>query len=523
MIRAAAGRRNWLAGFLTVLIGGIALVASFRTNRSPPVPLLDGSTITIVPGIHLLGGVGPAAAYVVETTDGLVLIDAGLDSGAQALTAQMTKLGLDWKKLRAIFLTHVHVDHCGGADYLRAETGATVYAGQGDAAALRGGAPRDAFFSIFNMPNQTPHPTTVNVALQGGETIAFGAARFQVLSTPGHTPGSTCYLMERAGLRVLFSGDVIIGLGEIPLGTYSAYLAPRYRGDAKPFLASLQVLRALPVPNLVLPGHPNLSREPRSPCLTRERWETILDAGIAEMQRLVARYEADGGSFLDGHSKRLLPGLYYLGDFHDSAVYGFFASSKFFVVDAPGGPGLTDFLQTRLHELGLAPAEPTAILLTGCGQRETAGLQELVELSHAQVVAAPAGVESVKQMCRAGTIVISATDLPSQNWFSVKPLVLRGRGVAGVAYLVPWEDKTVLFSGRIPAGTDPESRAELLAELAESKSAQAYVASLQRLREVRPDLWLPAAPSNGQNANLYDSSWDDTLKMNYMDATRDAK
>ena len=56
------------------------------------------------------------------------------------------------------------------------------------------------------------------------------------------------------------------------------------------------------------------------------------------METLVARYEADGADFLDGVPKQLLPDLYYLGDFRGVAVYGFFASSKFFVVDAPGGP-----------------------------------------------------------------------------------------------------------------------------------------------------------------------------------------
>ena len=75
----------------------------------------------------------------------------------------------------------------------------------------------------------------------------------------------------------------------------------------------------------------------------------------------------------------------------------------------------------------------------------------------------------------------------------------------------------------VATGVDPELREQLLAELAKSKTAQAYMASLQQLREVHPHLWLPAAPSNGQNANLYDSSWNDTLKMNYIDARRDAK
>ena len=58
------------------------------------------------------------------------------------------------------------------------------------------------------------------------------------------------------------------------------------------------------------------------------------------METLLARFEADGADFLDGNPKKLLPDLYYLGDFNGSATYGFFAASKFFLVDAPGGPGL---------------------------------------------------------------------------------------------------------------------------------------------------------------------------------------
>ena len=177
----------------------------------------------------------------------------------------MARLGLDWRRVRAVLLTHVHGDHTGGAEYLRANTGAKVYAGQGDAAVLRAGGPREAFFSIFSMPNDSPHPTTVDVELKGDEVLDFGDVRFRALATPGHTPGSICYLMERGPLRVLFAGDVISELlgneeptaaGRNPLGTYSAYLAPRYRGDAKDYLASLRKLRGLPVPDLVLPGHP---------------------------------------------------------------------------------------------------------------------------------------------------------------------------------------------------------------------------------------------------------------------------
>ena len=106
---------------------------------------------------------------------------------------------------------------------------------------------------------------------------------------------------------------------------------------------------------------------------SQARWEEILDRGIAEMAALQARYEADGADFLDGVPKRLLPDLYYLGDFRDAAVYGFFASSRFFLVDAPGGPGLLAFIRGRLRRLGLEPTEPAAVLLTSCDPGATAG------------------------------------------------------------------------------------------------------------------------------------------------------
>ncbi|TXT20963.1 MAG: hypothetical protein FD138_4123, partial [Planctomycetota bacterium] len=156
-------RRNWLAGGLVLLIVIVVLLVSVRWDSHEEAPLLDGSTITVARGVHLIGDLGPAAAYVVETSEGLVLIDAGLDSDARLLKSQMAKRKLDVKQLRAIFLTHVHGDHCGGAESLRAETGATVYAGKSDAPILKAGAPVEAFFSTYKMPNHTPHPTTVDV------------------------------------------------------------------------------------------------------------------------------------------------------------------------------------------------------------------------------------------------------------------------------------------------------------------------------------------------------------------------
>lgn len=479
----------------------------------------------IEPGLSILGGLSPSAAYAIATSEGIVLVDSGLRSDAGALKSQLAVMGGDWKSVRAVLITHAHIDHSGGAEHLRAAAGAKVYAGAGDAGVLRAGTPHEAFFSAFSLPGGELHPTHVDVELRGGESLTFGDTRIRAIAAPGHTPGSMCFLLERDGRRALFTGDVIsmlLGDEKSPnrvakaLGTYSAYLPPRYRGDAASYLATLRTLRAMPVPDIVLPGHPRGDPTPQFPMLSQARWEEILDRGIADMTTLLARYQADGADFLDGNPRPLLPDLYYLGDFRDAAVYAFFASSKLYLVDAPGGPGLLAFVRERLRQLGRDPAEPAAVLLTSCDEVATAGLRELVESCHPQVVASAAGLPALKAACPAGT-----TLLPAEPWSRTAPfegttMTLHGYGVAPIAYRIRWAGKTVLFSGRILSKLKLETGSSRLPDLSGSKETTLdYLFSLYRLGDPAPDLWLPTFPVDGQNANLYDSEWQDILADYY--------
>ena len=494
-------------------------------NTLAQVPLLAPKATTIAPGIHMLGGLQPSAVYVVETSEGLVLIDSGEDSNAKEVKAEMTKLGLDWREIRAILITHSHGDHSGGAEHLRSATGAKVYAGAGDSGVLKAGGPREAFFSIFYRPGYQPHRTMIDVELAGDEAVDFGEVRFRALGTPGHTPGSICYLLERRGMRVLFSGDVIMMLRgdekpssqvRKPLGTYSAYLAPHYRGEPGAFLRTLQALRGLSVPDLVLPGHPSADPAPESPRLSQERWESLLDAGINEMRVLMDRLAKDGSNFLGDEPKQLLPGLYYLGNFQGASIYGFSAASKFFLIDAPGGPGLLPWVRSRLKQLGAAVAEPSAVLLTSCGAESTAGLKELLTQAHSTVVARSAGLNAIRGSCPPGTTLLAAEELPARGWFPARVVPLRGRGLAPVAYSVTLNGKTVLFSGRIPVQSKTEIERALVAEISRSRlTAIDYLIAVNQLSAVKPDLWLPAASADDQNANIYDAEWETLIHFNY--------
>jgi glyoxylase-like metal-dependent hydrolase (beta-lactamase superfamily II) len=518
-----AGRwREGLAGLVlfAVLLAVVLTIflqpaRDFAPSTAPLAGTLQPAPIAVAPGLYLLGRTTPAAAYLVETVDGLVLVDSGLEDDAANVLAQIGELRLSTASLRAVLLTHVHADHSLGAEHLRERTGAKVYAGRDDCLPLRTGGPREAFFSTFAMPDRRPHATTVDVELVGGETLAFGGTRFTAVATPGHTPGSVCYVLERSDVRALFTGDVVQhldpdGLGS--LGTYAAYLPPLYRGNATDYLESLRRLRRLPAPDLVLPGHPRMDGLPQSPRPTAERWHGLLDRGIGEMERLLARYEADGADFLDGTPCELLPGLHYLGDFGGSAVYCLDTPKGLFLFDAPGDGLLDAFLANRFRKLGWDGRKITAVLLTSADRRVTASLPELAR-GGCLVVAPKAGLDEVRRLLPAGTELLNADDLEGRAWFDVRVVPLAGRGTAPVAYQIRHAGKTVLLPGRIPTKIDETTAQELLREVSGPAGAE-YLTSLDRLGQVKPDLWLPAVPVHGQNANVYDQEWARVLTQN---------
>src|SRR3984885_15468133 len=115
-----------------------------------------------------------------ETSGEAVVIDPGDELGR--ITSILEKHRL---RVKAIIVTHAHIDHIGGAHKLKALTGAPVYMNFND----------QELYDHIDMQAQwlgvaTPAKTGIDVDAREGETTQLGAAGFQVLDTPGHTQGS---------------------------------------------------------------------------------------------------------------------------------------------------------------------------------------------------------------------------------------------------------------------------------------------------------------------------------------------
>ena len=158
--------------------------------------------------------VGLASVYLLETGNGLFLVDAGSIGIERVILKRMNALGRD--DLRMIFITHAHLDHYGSAAALRRHTGATIAVHQADAAWMaRGETPLGttrgrgqvvgAFFPLLERLLGPP-PAPPDLALRDGDSLEEFGLPARLLHTPGHTPGSSCLLVD-GGLA--FAGDLI--------------------------------------------------------------------------------------------------------------------------------------------------------------------------------------------------------------------------------------------------------------------------------------------------------------------------
>jgi glyoxylase-like metal-dependent hydrolase (beta-lactamase superfamily II) len=143
--------------------------------------------------------------------------------------------------VKAIVITHAHIDHIGGAAKLKAATGAPVYMNSSDQELYDH---LDEQASWLRM--ETPERTSIDTEARDGDTLKLGDAVFHVLHTPGHTQGSISLWIPTE--NKVIAGDTLfrgsIGRTDLP------------GGDGRQILKSIDdKLMRLPEDTVVVPGH----------------------------------------------------------------------------------------------------------------------------------------------------------------------------------------------------------------------------------------------------------------------------
>jgi len=167
-----------------------------------------------------------------------IVVDPGGD--LDAIRARLDARGLS---VTAIVHTHTHFDHVGATAGLQRATGASAKIHEADRF-LYDLLPVQA--SMFGM--DVPEMTEMEGSLVDGYAMHAGAIEMGVLHTPGHTPGSVCFVVSHGGASHVFSGDTLFrrGIGRTDL----------WGGDAEAIARSLEgKLLTLPDECVVVPGH----------------------------------------------------------------------------------------------------------------------------------------------------------------------------------------------------------------------------------------------------------------------------
>lgn len=233
---------------------------------------------TIIPGIHQLQVPIPnnplayVLPYLLEGDDGYTLVDSGWNAPEAygALMAQLHALGVPLKELRRVVFTHVHPDHYGLAGRLK---------GDCDAELMLGAPERGFINSRYRQPegllermgewlrsHGVPEETMPDMRgssmavrgfvvaadpdtlLHGGERLKVGAHEWEVIWTPGHSPGHMCFYDAKR--RIMITGDHVL-----PTISPNVSLHPEQPGNPlHDYILSLRRLKNYDV-ELALPAH----------------------------------------------------------------------------------------------------------------------------------------------------------------------------------------------------------------------------------------------------------------------------
>ena len=172
--------------------------------------------------------------YLLDGGSELALIDTGVGRDTPAIAAQIEAAGFDPRDISKIFVTHLHLDHAGGAAELQQLCGAEIIASQDVAGWLEAGDEEAASLVAARQTGMYPlenrlRPVASATAAADGDVSNVGSLTVTVVKADGHSRGHLAFLIDDCANRegsakrdatahcALFSGDALFFGGRIVL------------------------------------------------------------------------------------------------------------------------------------------------------------------------------------------------------------------------------------------------------------------------------------------------------------------
>ena len=149
-------------------------------------------------------GTQPTSVHLVDTGDGLLLIDTGCLSNLYLVIQNMWELGFDPKDVKYIIHSHGHFDHVNGTAALVNMSGAKTYIGEQDFGMITG---------EIDHGLTAVRPFAVDGLLKDGDVLTFGNTKVTCVSTPGHTDGVMSFFFDVTDGETTYRAGMHGGVG----------------------------------------------------------------------------------------------------------------------------------------------------------------------------------------------------------------------------------------------------------------------------------------------------------------------
>jgi metallo-beta-lactamase class B len=166
---------------------GEGLSESYRGSQSGNIEYQKVAPLKVFDNLYYVGP-GSVSAWLISTSDGLILIDAAQEPLVDHVIDSIRKVGFDPADIKYILISHGHLDHFGGVGKIQALSGARVATLAEDWELI------EATMAAPARPNRPLGvPFSRDMVLEDGQTLTLGDTSLKVYKLPGHTPGSPSF------------------------------------------------------------------------------------------------------------------------------------------------------------------------------------------------------------------------------------------------------------------------------------------------------------------------------------------